>query len=224
MIRRTVMRIEWMAHACFKVTLDSGKVIVFDPYDESVGYKSAKIDADIVLISHNHRDHACLKNICGDYRLINSEGDFEVDGVKIRGIKSVGEKTDGDDKGTNRVYKVEAESIKLLHLGDIGHIPDEDFVRQVGDVDIMFVPVGGRYTVDGKEALEICKMFDPNLIIPMHYKTLFLELDLDTVFPFTDAAGTLYDRSHIVNSSFEITASNLKKRTRIIVMEASMEE
>ena len=218
------MNIEWMAHACFKVTLDSGKVIVFDPYDESVGYKSQTIAADIVLVSHNHKEHACLKNITGNYKLINEEGSFDVDGVKIEGIASVGEKTTGEDKGANRLYKVTAEGITLLHMGDIGHIPDDEFIEKLGHIDILFIPVGGRYTIDGQEALEICKKIDPNIIIPMHYKTLFLELDLDTVFPFTDAAGTLFDRSHLVSSNFDITASSLKKRNRIIVMESSMEE
>lgn len=218
------MKIEWMAHSCFKVTLNDGKIIVFDPYDESVGYNAKKIDADIVTISHNHKDHSCLENITGEYVLINKAGSFEVDGIKITGIETNGEKTIGEEKGINRIYKIEAEGITMLHMGDICHIPQDDFITKLGKIDILFIPVGGKYTIDGKQAFEICKMIDANITIPMHYKTIFLELDLDTVFPFTDAAKKVFDRSHIAGSSFEIDAANLKKRNRIIVLDAAMDE
>ena len=218
------MKIEWMAHSCFKVTLDNGKVIVFDPYDESVGYKSERIQADLVVVSHDHKDHSCLNNIEGDFTLINKAGNFDVDGIKVTGIETSGEKTIGNETGINRMYKVTAEGINLLHLGDIGNVPEEDIFKELGEIHILFVPVGGKYTVDGKEAVEICKMVDANIMIPMHYKTLFLELDLDTVFPFTDAAKKIFDRSHTASSCFEINAANLKKRSRIIVLDAAMDE
>lgn len=216
------MNIEWMAHSCFKVTLENGKVIVFDPYDESVGYRAAMITADIAVVSHSHKNHACLKNIVGNYTLVHEAKEYDINGVKITGYTLPGE----DEKltTTNKIYKVEAEGVTLLHMGDIDKVPSEEFLKSLGDIDVLFIPVGGRFTINGEQAAEICKAMEPNIIIPMHYKTLFLGLDLDTVYPFTDAAGRYFDRSHLVKTSFDITASNLKKRSRIIVMEASMDQ
>ena len=198
--------------------------MIFDPFDDSIGYTRLQSMADIVFVSHDHKDHSCLKHIEGDFTLINKQGDFTVDGVEIKGIKTFHDKTCGSDKGENITYRVKAEDVTLLHLGDLGHIPTDEYFEQVGKVDVLFVPVGGTYTLNGAEAFEVAKRIEPNLIIPMHYKTLFLELHLDTVYSFTDAAKGYFDRSRQGSSTFSITADSLKKRSRIVVMESSLEE
>jgi len=85
------------------------------------------------------------------------------------------------------------------------------------------VPVGGVYTVDANEALEICRIMEPNIILPMHYKTMFLQMDIDSIYKFTDAARRHYDIARLGTSFFEITASSMKKRSRIVVMNHSVE-
>lgn len=218
------MKIEWMAHSCFKVTLESGKILIFDPFDDSIGYTRLESSADIVFTSHNHKDHSCLTHLIGDFKVVNTPGEQNIDGVEILGIKTFHDKTCGSDKGENITFKVKAEGINILHMGDLGHIPDDEYFEKVGKVDILMIPVGGKYTLNGQEAFEVAKKLDPNLIIPMHYKTLFLEMQINTVYDFTDAANGYFDRSRLGNSSFEITASSLKKRSRIIIMESSLEE
>ncbi|MBQ4061345.1 MAG: MBL fold metallo-hydrolase [Christensenellaceae bacterium] len=218
------MKIEWMAHSCFKVTLDSGKILIFDPFDDSIGYTRLESNADIVFTSHDHKDHSCLSHLTGDFKVVNTPGDQVIDGVEISGIKTYHDKTCGSDKGQNITFKVKAEGISILHLGDLGHIPDEEYFEQLGQVDILMIPVGGTYTLNGQEAFEVAKKIEPNLIIPMHYKTLFLEMHLDTVFNFTDASSGYFDRARLGSSSFSITADTLKKRSRIIIMESSLEE
>lgn len=217
------MIIEWIAHSCFKVRLQSGTELLFDPFDESIGYSCVNTTADIVFVSHNHADHNYIKNIKGDYTLVNTPGAQQIGPVNILGIPTFHDKCQGAERGNNIAFRVEAEGLTLLHMGDIGHLPDEDFYEAIGNVDILFIPVGGLYTIDADEALAICKRIDPNLIIPMHYKTLFLEMDVDSVYRFTDAAGRYFDRSRLGSNSFEITADNKKKRTRIIVMENSLD-
>ena len=218
------MKIEWMAHSCFKITLESGKILIFDPFDDSIGYTRLESPADIVLVSHDHKDHSCLKHLTGNFKVVDQPGEYSIDGVEVTGIKTFHDKTCGSDKGENITYKVKAEGINLLHLGDLGHIPPEDYYKSVGQVDILFIPVGGTYTLNGEEAFEVAKKLEPNLIIPMHYKTLFLEMHLDTVYNFTDAASGYFDKARLGTSSFSITADTLKKRSRIIVMESSLEE
>lgn len=217
------MTIEWIAHSCFKITLEDGRVILFDPFDSAIGYTMPEISADVVLISHDHYDHNCTDSLRGDYVLIREAGVTELDGIRIEGIPTYHDHEKGAKRGRNMMFKVTAEGLNLLHMGDVGEVPDEALLEKIGAVDILFIPVGGVYTIDAEEALETCKRIDPNIIVPMHYKTLFLTLDIDPVFKFTDAAGRYYDRSRLGGSSFSITSGDKKKRTRIMVMENSLE-
>lgn len=214
------MKIEWTAHSCFKVTLESGKVIVFDPFDDSIGYTRTDTDVDYVFVSHDHKDHSSLEHLKGDFRVYRNGESVENADLQAYGIKT----QHGNNKGDNITYKVTTEGISLLHLGDLGDVPDDDYFEKVGQVDIMFVPVGGHSTLDAKKAFEVCKRIEPNLIIPMHYKTMFLELDLDSVYNFTDVAKGYFDRAHLGASNFSITAATMKKRSRIMVMECELED
>lgn len=217
------MTIEWIAHSCFQITLEDGREILFDPFESSIGYEMPNVGPDIVLVSHDHYDHNCLDNVHGEYVLVDQEGHRELDGVTIEGICTYHDHEQGAKRGKTLMFKVTAEGLTVLHMGDVGQVPDEELFGKIGKVDILLIPVGGVYTIDAEEALETCKRIDPNIIVPMHYKTLFLNLDIDPVFKFTDAAGRYFDRSRIGGSSFSITAGDKKKRTRIVVMENSLE-
>ena len=217
------MTIEWIAHSCFKIRLESGREIVFDPFEDSIGYTRVDTTADIVLVSHDHYDHNCLDQIKGEYTLVNTPENRDLEGVVVEGFKTFHDKTHGIDRGENICFRVQAEGLTLLHMGDIGEVPSEEFFAEIGNIDILMIPVGGVYTIDANEAVEICKRIDPNIIIPMHYKTQRLRLDVDTVFRFTEAAGRYFDRSRLGGSSFRLTADDKKKRTRIMIMESSLE-
>ena len=219
------MKIEWIGHSCFYVTLESGKTLLFDPFADSIGYSRKNTEPSYVLVTHSHYDHASMEHIEGEYTLIDRPGvfNYEQDGIKVIGINTFHDKSQGSQRGTNVVFVLEAEGIRLMHMGDIGYVPDEEFFEQAGKIDILMVPVGGVYTVDAKEALEICRLAEPNIILPMHYKTMFLQMDLDPIYKFTDAAGRLYDISRLGTSWFEITASSMKKRPRIVVMNHSVD-
>jgi len=213
------MKIEWIAHSCFKVTLESGKVMVFDPFGY-IGYECPEMEADYVFVSHDHYDHNNVAVIKGEYKLFNAPcRDVDADGITVTGV----ELNHGGDRGKVVAFKVKAEGLTLLHLGDVGEMPDDDFFKLAEGTDILFIPVGGIYTVDPLEAFEIAKRIEPNVIIPMHYKTLFLNIELKSVYTFTDAAKKYYDRSHLGGNTYELTADNKKKRTRILVMENALD-
>ncbi|MBQ9942399.1 MAG: MBL fold metallo-hydrolase [Christensenellaceae bacterium] len=217
------MKVQWIAHSCFKVYLASGKTILFDPFGDTVGYVRETTSADYVLISHDHHDHNSLEHIEEGYKLINTPGVVEEDGIRIEGIEVWHDEVQGAKRGKNIMFKVSAEGLNLLHMGDIGHVLSDEMVEKLGKIDMLFIPVGGTYTVDAQGALTICKQLEPNIIVPMHYKTLFLTLPIDPVFNFTDAAGSYFDRSRLGSNSFELTAAGKKKRSRIIIMENSLD-
>ena len=218
------MNIKWIAHACFKLTLDSGKTILFDPFDESIGYKMEDEKTDYLFISHNHYDHNCRDHIIGEYQVFDTPGKFELEeGISAQGFETYHDDEQGAKRGKNICFKIEAEGLSILHMGDIGCVPDDRFFDEIGPVDILMIPVGGFYTVDAETAIEITKKIDPNIILPMHYKTLFLDMPLAPVFSFTDAAAGYYDRASMATCSFDISADNKKKRSRIMILENSLD-
>ena len=167
------MEIKYLGHSSFLIKTKTAKVVT-DPYDsEMVGLKFPKTEADIVTVSHQHGDHNQVKNVLGlngvASLVIDLPGEFEKMGVRIFGFQSYHDKTKGAERGENTLYKFEAEGISLLHCGDLGVIPEESFLDSIADVDILMVPVGGLYTIDSDEAVQLVKKIEPAIIIPMHY-------------------------------------------------------
>jgi len=167
------MEIKYLGHSSFLIKTKTAKVVT-DPYDsEMVGLKFPKTEADIVTVSHQHGDHNQVKNVLGlngaAPLVIDMPGEFEKMGVRIFGFQSYHDKTKGNERGQNILYKFEAEGISILHCGDLGVIPEESFLETIGDVDILMVPVGGFYTIDSDEADQLVKRIEPAIVIPMHY-------------------------------------------------------
>ena len=169
------MDIKYLGHSSFLIKTKTARIVT-DPFDpEMVGIKFSKTEADVVTVSHQHKDHNQFKNITGingaDPLMIDMPGEFEKLGVRIFGFQSFHDKTQGSERGENIMYKFESEGISVLHCGDLGMIPDESFLETIGEVDILMVPVGGIYTLDADEAVSLVKKIEPTIVIPMHYGT-----------------------------------------------------
>lgn len=213
------MTIDWLGHACFKVTLKNGTRILFDPYGDQIGYTPQDVEADIVVISHDHYDHNDLKHVKGDYALVKEAGLHTFGDLKIEGVKTWHDDQQGALRGENICFQISINGLRLCHLGDLGGIPDQSVIEKLKGTEVLMVPVGGNYTLDAVDALKVCEMIEPNLIIPMHFKTPVSTLDIAPLTDFLDAAGREYDVSHLGKCHFEIDKASLKKRTRILVME-----
>ena len=169
------MEIKCLGHSSFLIKTKNARIVT-DPYDpKMVGLKFPKTEADVVTISHQHKDHNQFKNVSGingvDPLVIDMPGEFEKNGVRIFGFQSFHDKSQGKERGENILYKFEAEGISVLHCGDLGIIPEESFLEAIGEVDILMVPVGGVYTIDSDEAVSLVKKIEPAIVIPMHYGT-----------------------------------------------------
>ena len=134
--------------------------------------------ADIVTVSHQHWDHNAVECISGPAEVFEGAGQHRIDGVLISGINAYHDKQQGQERGSNTIFKITAEGINVVHLGDLGHIPSLEQVEEIGQTDILLLPVGGRYTVDAEEACEIIELLQPQLVIPMHYQTPHLSFSL----------------------------------------------
>lgn len=163
------MEIKYLGHSSFLIKTKEAKLVI-DPFDPTmVGMNFPKTEADVVVISHEHKDHNNPKAVSGEPLIINWPGEFEKKGIRIFGYKWYHDDKKGAEKGENILYKIEAENISLLHCGDIGEIPNDQLIEEIGSIDILFVPVGGTYTIDAKTASSLVKKIDPSIIIPMHY-------------------------------------------------------
>lgn len=183
------MTITWLGHSCFKIQ-DKEVTIVTDPFDASIGLKVPRSEADIVTISHDHHDHNNLEAIKGSPFVIKGSGEYEVKNVFVYGIPSFHDKSEGKERGANTIYLINAENIKVAHLGDLGQtsLNDEQLERLDG-VDILLVPIGGVYTIGAKEAVDIINQIEPRIVIPMHYKVPGLKINLDGLDKFCKEIG-----------------------------------
>ena len=186
------MDIKYLGHASFYIKSKDTRLVT-DPYDGSIGIKFPKVEADIVTVSHGHTDHNQVKLVSGNPLVIEMPGEFEKMGVRVFGYQSYHDKKKGAERGENILYKIEVEGISILHCGDLGVVPDDSFIDQIGEVDILMVPVGGFYTIDPTEAIELIKKIEPDMVIPMHYNQPKLDqkvfANLATVEDFLNKKG-----------------------------------
>ena len=155
------VKIEYLGHACFLVD-DS---LVIDPYkDGSVpGLEPLRVSAVKAICSHEHADHSGVECV----KLVDGVCDFE-----IREVASFHDDKGGTLRGPNTIFVVTSSSKeKLVHLGDLGHFPNEEQLTAISDADYLLIPVGGYYTIDAATAVKICEAARPKCIIPMHYRT-----------------------------------------------------
>ncbi len=188
------MQIIWKGQSCFQITSSEGKNnhvnIVIDPFDETIGLRLPKLEADILLVTHQHHDHNNTKQVSGSPFLIEGPGEYEIKEVYIEGLSSFHDDSSGKEKGLNTIYTIEAEDIRICHLGDLGQKElTSEQLEKIGEIDILMIPVGGVYTIGVKEAVRIMSQIEPNIIIPMHYQIPKLKLKLDGVDKFLKAMG-----------------------------------
>lgn len=175
------MEITWLGHSCFLLKDSKGMQLLTDPFDSTLGYETYKGSPNIVTISHQHFDHNYCENLSGNYKIIDKIGMFYECDIPIKGIPSYHDKDKGAKRGDNIIFTFKIDDYSLCHLGDLGHTLSDDDIDAIGDVDILFVPVGGNYTIDGKEASEVTIKIKPKIVIPMHYKTSRVSFPLDGV-------------------------------------------
>ena len=210
------MTIKWLGHSCFLFTDANGIRMLTDPCDPATGYDIGTVKADAVPSSHAHHDHnyfAAAKNA----RVINEPGEHTVKGVKIIGFPTWHDDERGALRGQNIMYLFEMDGLRVMHAGDIGHLPDAATVKAIGRVDVLLAPVGGVYTINYQGARDLANMLGPKVVIPMHYRTDAVQAELDDVTPFLDhASGCAIHRMR--QSEASITPESLGS-DRIIVLD-----
>ena len=213
------MEITYIGHSCFRIKGKETSVVI-DPYNpETLGYKLPKLEADILLISHDHDDHN-FKDGVKDYSfVIDAPGECEIKGVYVQGFESYHDENKGSKRGKNVMYYLEVDGISLMHLGDLGHELSEDTLEQIPYADVLMTPIGGVYTIDSKTAVKVVASLEPGIVIPMHYQTEDLvKLKLDGLEKFLNEMG-LSGEVKTLDKLKISSKSEIPEDTQVVVLE-----
>jgi len=163
---------------------------VIDPFNKNEAIKLPNLSADILLITHDHKDHNNIEGVKGEPFLVKGPGEYEAKGVFVQGIPSFHDDVNGKEKGQNTIYVFEAEGIRFCHLGDLGQKElTDDQVDKIGQVDVLMIPIGGSFTIDSSAAQKIIGQIEPKIVIPMHYAADKSDKELEGVDKFLKTMG-----------------------------------
>ncbi len=213
------MEITWYGHSCFRITERTLATVVTDPYDDHInGYEPLKLKADIVTISHDSPSHNNRTAVKSNTFVISGPGEYEVGGVFITGLPTNSRGTPADYQLRNTMYVFDYEGITVAHLGDIGRVPTQTEIEDLGTVNIALVPVGGGASLNAAKASEIISMLEPNIVIPMHYAITTGNVPLEPLSKFLKVMGLNEVETLPV---LKITSANsLPTEMQIIVLES----
>lgn len=211
------MEITWYGHSCFRLTERNFATVVTDPFDNTVvGYDALKLKAEIVTVSHDAPGHNNVDAVKGTTHPLNGAGEFEIGGVFITAVQTMGNGKKNKEKARNTLYVFDYDGITVAHLGDLQEAPTQSEVEALGTVNVLLVPVGGGGSLNAAKAAEVVSLLEPNIVIPMHYSTPDAKLNLDSLNKFLKEMGL----SKIdAQPSLKITRSGLPDETKVVVLD-----
>ncbi len=213
------MEISWLGQAAFKLKGKTATVVT-DPYDpEFIGLKWPKVEADIVTISHDHGDHNNAAGVSGASYTATGPGEYEIKGVAFTGTPSFHDNKGGAERGKNTIFTFNIDGVRICHLGDLGQAQLTDpQLEAIGDVDVLLIPVGSVYTIDGGAAAKIVAQIEPKVIIPMHYGQPGLKVNLEPVDHFLKEMGK---EGVTPVAKLSVSADKLPEEAEVVVLEKS---
>ena len=214
------MKIRWLGHAAFLITADEGTRIITDPYGvyPDLNYTQIEGPADILVVSHRHGDHYGAK-VKGNPCVVSGGGKKKEKGIEFNGIDVYHDTSRGSQRGQNTIFCFTVNGVRLCHMGDLGHLLSGPEIAEIGQVDVLMIPVGGFYTIDDAEASKICDQIKPSVILPMHYR------NDKCSFPIADVDDFLKGKANVKRpntSDLELKKGQLPQVTEIIVLKHAM--
>lgn len=174
------MKLKWYGHSCFGLTFANGTTVITDPFDDTTGYPLCTARADAVTSSHDHFDHNHFQSISGNPVMVSTVGSHEIGGVKITGTASFHDPEGGKLRGSNVIFSIEGDGLRIVHLGDLGHMPNEEQLAAMANADLMLIPIGGTFTITTPQAVELIAQAKPRTAVAMHFHNDHCQ------FPITD--------------------------------------
>lgn len=209
------MEITWFGHSCFRI---KGKevIVLTDPCPLSTGYSLGKVQADIITVSHAHPGHAYLETLQEEARIIKGPGEYEIKDTYVTGTATFHDDAQGKKLGKNTVYVIEMEGVTLCHLGDLGHSLSPEVTGELGNINVLFVPVGGHSTIGASLAADLVRNLNPGFVVPMHYKTADEKGELDFPEKFLKELG---HKELATQPKLVVTRTNIPSSTQVALLD-----
>jgi len=214
------MEITWYGLGCFRIMERSFPAVVTDPFDEQeTGLSLPRARADIVTCSLllDEPYETRWKGLRGSYRTLASPGEYEIGSVFITGIVTYRDRKKGAERGQNIVYSINVDGTVICHLGEMASVPTQTQLEAMGAVNLLLLPVGVSGGLTPSMASEVVSLIEPNIVIPMNYKTPGLQIKRSPVDRFLKemGVGTLTPES-----SLKVSSSDIPEETQIVLLEA----
>lgn len=217
------MDIHWYGLSAFRIR-EGGTTVICDPFDKSVGFTMPKTKADIVTVSHDQPGHNAVERVSGEYKVLSGPGEYEVKNVFVTGLTTYHRHGNGEPAERNVAFFFEFGDFTVGHLGDLGEIPNQSEIEELnmGELDVLMVPVGGGATLDPTRAVEVIGMLEPRVVIPMHYRhdglNNTLAGELEEVDKFLKELGAVVPEPTPV---LKISKSTLPEETQVVLLSIS---
>lgn len=208
------MDIIWLGHACFRLRAGDTAVVT-DPYPEGLGLPIGRPQARIVTVSYRHPNHSHTASVAGDPYVVPGPGEYELQGVHVRGLRTPPGPNDPPDK-RNTAYVIDMDGVMVCHLGDLGRPLPQSLIEELGTVNVLLVPAGGTCTLSAREAAEVVSAVAPRLVIPMHYALPGLRVELGSLEPFLKELGI---KPAEPQPRLQVTPNNLPAEMRVVLLE-----
>ncbi len=205
------MLVRWFGHSSFLI-ITNGKKVLMDPYDPTVGYPMKFPQVEYITVSHEHFDHNYVNGVPGYKEVLKGNIEKELNGIKFLGIEGFHDDVKGKKRGKITLFKIEAEGITLAHLGDIGTSLSKSQIEKLGKINILMIPIGGVFTIGPKEAEAIIGELKPNIVLPMHYKTKYINLGL------LSCEELLRGKTFTTHEALEVTKDSIPKPTQVYML------
>jgi L-ascorbate metabolism protein UlaG (beta-lactamase superfamily) len=231
--------VRWWGQGFVTIETWWGPVVAIDPYALGIGYDNPHVEADLVLVTHEHRDHNNVELVEGQpsvERALEGDGtprrvnavldrypnqtEARVSRAELRlarsphaiyveSISAFHDEKQGAERGRTGMFLIRVDGVRILHCGDLGQssLTDEQ-IERIGAVDVLLIPVGGVYTIDGARAAAITDRLSPRVVVPIHYKTDRLTIDLEPADSFLDALPERFERVNAVGNTLAIAAAD----------------
>ena len=216
--------LRWFGHAFVLVTSAEGVKVALDPFGD-IGYPWSGAAADVVTVSHEHGDHNGADRLAGSpviLRSLKAGGagwnaiSYTKKDLRITALPAFHDNVEGRKRGLNSIFIVETGGLRFAHLSDIGHIPSQAMLKKMGRVDVLLIPVGGVFSIDGRQAKEIMSRLRPRITVPIHYKT-----PVTAAWPIADESAFLNGLKNVrrLNTLIvSLTPETLPRQPEIWVM------
>ncbi|HOO23291.1 MAG TPA: MBL fold metallo-hydrolase [Clostridia bacterium] len=211
------MIISWLGHSSFLITDSEGTRVLTDPYGSYVGREMTRVDTDVVILSHSHKDHSALDKAGTYQKIIDTAGEFCYNKIKFEAFYRYHDNKGGTLRGKTLITRIHSDGLTVCHMGDIGEDVSDEIIREIGHVDVLLIPIGGTYTINAQEAKKYVDRINPSIVIPMHYKNMYCVFDIDRA----DSFIAQFAKNQIIQSGenqLNITEELLTGDTKIILM------